>query len=145
MALTETTIRNAKPTDKPRKLFGGGLYLLVSPSRGKCRRLKDHRGGTEKTPSLGVYPSVTLADARSFREEARTQRAAGIDPVEVRKDARSAQRDRVVRREVGMRFSKDSDGALSIRLRARRVKLNPSETAQLRTFLDATRAVLPKE
>ncbi len=44
-----------------------------------------------------------------------------------------------------MRCFVDSDGALSIRLGSRRMNLNPSETAQLRAFLDATRNVLPKE
>jgi len=146
MALTETIIRNAKPADKPRKLFdGGGLYLLVSPNRGKYWRLKYRFGGTEKTLSFGVYPSVTLASSRNLRDEARTRLATGVDPGDVRKEERAAQRDEAVRREVEMRFSMGSEGALSIRLGARRVYLNPSETAQLRTFLDATRAVLPKE
>ena len=146
MALTETTIRTAKPADKPRKLFdGGGLYLLVSPNRGKYWRLKYRFGGTEKTLSFGVYPSVTLADARNLRNKARTRLAAGVDPGEERKKERAAPRDEAVRREVQMQFSVDSNGALSIRLGARRVNLNPSETVQLRAFLDATRAVLPKE
>jgi hypothetical protein len=146
MALTEPTIRNAKPADKPRKLFdGGGLYLLVSPNRGKYWRLKYRFGGNEKTLSFGVYPSVTLADARNLRDEARTRLAAGADPGEVRKERRVTQRDEAVRLEAEMRFFVDSDGALSIRLGTRSVNLNPSETAQLRAFLDATRAVLLKE
>lgn len=147
MTLTEPIIRNAKPaTDKPRKLFdGGGLYLLVSPNRGKYWRLKYRFGGKEKTLSFGVYPSVTLDDARNLRNEARTRLAAGVDPGAVRKVARATQRDEAVRLEAQMCFSVDSDGALSIRLGARRVNLNPSETAQLRAFLDATRAVLLKE
>jgi hypothetical protein len=146
MSLTETIIKNAKPIDKPRKLFdGGGLYLLVSPNQGKYWRLKYRFGGTEKTLSFGVYPSVTLADARNLRDEARTRLATGVDPGQVRKEERAVQRDEAARREVEIRFSMDSEGALSIRLGARRVHLNPSETAQLRTFLDATRAVVPKE
>lgn len=146
MALTETIIKNAKHADKPRKLFdGGGLFLLLSPNRGKYWRLKYRFGGVEKTLSFGVYPGVTLADARQLRDEARTRLASGIDPGEIRKEERAAQRDETVRPEVAMRFSVDSDGALAIRLGARRMNLNPSETAQLRTFLDATRAVLPKE
>ncbi|WGY68615.1 DUF4102 domain-containing protein [Burkholderia cepacia] len=145
MALTDTAIRNAKPAEKPRKLFdGGGLYLLVVPSRAKYWRLKYRFGGKEKTLSFGVYQQVTLAAARNRRDEARALLAAGVDPSEVRKEERATQRDEAVRLEAAMRFSVDSDGALSIRLGARRMNLSPSETAQLRAFLDATRTVLPK-
>lgn len=45
MRLTDTAIRNAKPADKPMRLFdGGGLYLEVVPSGGKWWRLNDSRG-----------------------------------------------------------------------------------------------------
>ncbi|RQR72271.1 DUF4102 domain-containing protein [Burkholderia sp. Bp9012] len=146
MALSDTAIKNAKPAEKPRKLFdGGGLYLLVVPSRAKYWRLKYRFGGKEKTLSFGVYPEVTLAAARNLRDEAHALLAAGVDPSEVRKEERAAQRDEAVRLEAAMRFSVDSDGALSIRLGVRRMNLSPSETAQLRAFLDATRTVLPKE
>ncbi|CAB3661011.1 hypothetical protein LMG27174_01637 [Paraburkholderia rhynchosiae] len=134
------------PADKPRKLFdGGGLYLLVSPNRGKYWRLKYRFGGKEKTLPFGVYSSVTLADARNFRDEARAQLAAGVDPGDLRKERRATRRHEAVRLKAEMRFSVGSDGALSIRLGAGSVHLNPSETAQLRAFLDETRAVLLKE
>lgn len=70
MPLTDISIRNAKPADKARKLFdGGGLYLEVSPSGGKWWRLKYRRGGKEKRLSLGVYPDISLKDARERRDE----------------------------------------------------------------------------
>lgn len=119
--------------------------MLVVPNRGNYWRLKYRFGGKEKSLSFGVYPEVTLAAARSLRDEARALIAAGIDPSQVRKEQRVAQRDEDIRLEAAMRFSVDSDGALSIRLGARHTNLNPSETAQLRAFLDATRNVLPKE
>uniref|UniRef100_UPI003F4F5876 Arm DNA-binding domain-containing protein n=1 Tax=Paraburkholderia hospita TaxID=169430 RepID=UPI003F4F5876 len=146
MALTDTAIKNAKPAEKLRKLFdGGGLYLLVVPSGARYWRLKYRFGGKEKTLSFGVYPEVTLGAARNLQGEARALLAAGIDPSRVRKEERAAQRDEADRLEAAMRFSVDSDGALSIRLGARRMDLNPAETVQLRAFLDATRNVLPKE
>jgi hypothetical protein len=53
VALTETIIKNAKHADKPWKLFdGGGLFLLLSPHRGKYWRLKYRFGGVEKTLSF---------------------------------------------------------------------------------------------
>lgn len=91
MPLTDTAIRNAKPTDKPVRLFdGGGLYLEIAPSGGKWWRLKYRFGGKEKRYSLGVYPEVTLATARKKRDEAREKLAAGIDPGEAKKAEKRA-------------------------------------------------------
>ena len=63
--LTDTAIRTAKPKEKPWKLTdGGGLYLLVNPTGGKLWRLKYRFEGKEKRISLGVYPAVSLKEAR---------------------------------------------------------------------------------
>ncbi|WP_102811520.1 tyrosine-type recombinase/integrase [Burkholderia pseudomallei] len=91
MPLTDTAIRNAKPADKPVRLFdGGGLYLEIAPSGGKWWRLKYRFGGKEKRYSLGVYPEVTLATARKKRDEAREKLAAGIDLGEAKKAEKRA-------------------------------------------------------
>ncbi|MBK3337856.1 tyrosine-type recombinase/integrase [Burkholderia pseudomallei] len=91
MPLTDTAIRNAKPADKPVRLFdGGGLYLEIAPSGGKWWRLKYRFGGKEKRYSLGVYPEVPLATARKKRDEAREKLAAGIDPGEAKKAEKRA-------------------------------------------------------
>ncbi|MCA7966629.1 phage integrase central domain-containing protein [Burkholderia cenocepacia] len=86
MPLTDTTIRNTKPAEKPIKLFdGGGLFLLVTPAGQRYWRLKYRAAGKEKLLALGVYPEVTLATARRKRDEAREKLAAGIDPSEAKK------------------------------------------------------------
>jgi integrase len=92
MPLTDTTIRNTKPAEKPIKLFdGGGLFLLVTPAGQRYWRLKYRAAGKEKLLALGVYPDVTLAVARRKRDEAREKMAAGIDPAEAKKaEKRSA-------------------------------------------------------
>jgi integrase len=91
MPLTDTAIRNAKPTDKTKKLFdAGGLYLEVAPRGGKWWRLKYRFGGKEKRLSLGVYPDVSLKDARERRDEARKLLANEIDPSENRKAKKAA-------------------------------------------------------
>ena len=55
MPLTDTAIRNAKPSEKAVRLFdGGGLYLEVSTTGGKWWRLKYRFDGKEKRLSLGV-------------------------------------------------------------------------------------------
>ncbi|QPJ64809.1 MAG: integrase arm-type DNA-binding domain-containing protein [Candidatus Nitrohelix vancouverensis] len=86
MSLTNTSIRNAKPELKTRKLYDErGLYLEISPNGGKWWRFKYRFEGKEKRLSLGVYPDVSLKDARERREEARKLVANGIDPSENRK------------------------------------------------------------
>ena len=81
MALTDTAFRNAKPKGKPYKLGdSGGLFLQVTPAGGKLWRLKYRIAGKEKLLALGVYPAVSLKQARDKRDEARSLIAAGKDP-----------------------------------------------------------------
>ncbi len=95
MALTNTAIRNAKPGNKRKRMFdGGGLYLEVAPSGGKWWRLKYRFGNKEKRLSLGVYPDVSLKDARERCDEARKLLANEIDPSENRKAKKAAKGER---------------------------------------------------
>ena len=56
MALTDTALRNAKPTDKAFKLYDEkGLFLIVNPNGGKWWRFKYRFNEQEKTLSLGTY------------------------------------------------------------------------------------------
>ncbi len=92
MALTATTIKTCKPKDKAYKLTdGGGLYLLVSPSGGKWWRFDYRFQSKRKTLSMGVYPAISLKDARDRRDEAKKQLANGIDPAMVRKSQKHQQ------------------------------------------------------
>ena len=60
--LTDPKIRQAKPADKPYKLFdGGGLFLLVQPSGSKLWRLKYRFGGKERLLAIGSYDKRRLA------------------------------------------------------------------------------------
>ena len=79
--LTATAVRSAKPAKKPRKLADErGLYLLVVPKGSKYWRLKFRFDGKEKLLALGVFPDVSLADARKRRDDARKLLADGVDP-----------------------------------------------------------------
>lgn len=99
--LSDAAIRKAKPGEKPRKLGdGGGLYLEIQPTGARWWRLKYRIDGKEKRLSLGVYPTVGLADARKRRDQARALLAAGTDPSDERK-ADKADRER--RREAHAR------------------------------------------
>jgi integrase len=86
MPLIDTMLRKAKPWPKARKLSdGGGLHLLVQPSGSKLWRLAYRFGGKQKTLALGVYPTVSLADARNRRDDAKKLLASAIDPSVQRK------------------------------------------------------------
>lgn len=78
--LSATQIKAATYSGKARKLFdGSGLYLHVQSS-GRYWRLKYRYDGKEKLLALGVYPEVSLKEAREKRDEARQLLADGIDP-----------------------------------------------------------------
>ena len=84
--LTDTEIKALASNGKQiKKADGGGLFLLVDKSGGKLWRLAYRFNGKQNTISGGSYPFVKLAAARKWRDEAKTQLAAGIDPSEVRK------------------------------------------------------------
>ena len=96
MPLTDVAIRRAQPSKKSRKMFDGrGLYLEVSPRGGKWWRLKYRFEGKDKRISLGVYPDVSLKEARQRCEDARRLLAGGVDPSAHRQalKAAKAQRD----------------------------------------------------
>lgn len=82
MPLTDTAIRKAKAEEKPYKLSdSGGLFLYVTPAGGKSWRWKYYVNGREKLMTLGLYPDVSLADARERRDQARKVKASGQDPM----------------------------------------------------------------
>ena len=65
MALTELEVKKAKVTDKAQKLTdGGGLFLLVHPKGGKYWRMAYRFAGKQKILAVGVYPDVSLSEAR---------------------------------------------------------------------------------
>ena len=86
--VADTVARKAKPGDRPHKLSDShGLFLLVTAT-GKYWRLSYRFGGKQKTLVLGVYPEVSLADAREERTEARKLLSSGTGPSEVKKLAK---------------------------------------------------------
>ena len=81
MPLTDTKVKNAKPLDKEYKLTDGfGMFLRVTPKGSKYWQMAYRFEGKQKLFSIGVYPAVSLSDARQRRDEARGLLAQGIDP-----------------------------------------------------------------
>ncbi len=84
--LTEIAIKSAKPAERIRKLSdGNGLVLLVYPNGSKYWAFRYRYLGKEKNLSLGIYPEVGLAEARSKLSDARKTLSSGQDPSEARK------------------------------------------------------------
>ena len=86
--LTDAECRNATcPLHKKQSRFAdsGGMYLQVSPAGSKRWFLKYRVGGKEKQLAMGSYPAVSLTAARKARDAAKVQKAAGADPILVRK------------------------------------------------------------
>ena len=87
MKLNDQICKNAKPKEKPYKISdGGGLYLEITPKGSKLWRLKYRFLNKQKKLSIGIYPTITLAEARNQREEAKRLLANGLDPSSVKKE-----------------------------------------------------------
>ena len=86
MALTDVEIRKAQSALKIVKLSdGGGLQLWIWPNGAKRWRLAYRFNGAQKTLAIGVYPTLSLKEAREAREEAKRHLADGQDPSLVKK------------------------------------------------------------
>jgi integrase len=86
MALTAAAVKQARPRDKTYKLSEGkGLHLQVEPKGGRYWRMAYRFGGKQKTLALGVYPDVTLSDARDLAFDAKKLLKGGTDPSKQKK------------------------------------------------------------
>jgi len=93
MPLTDIAIKKARPEAKAYKLAdAGGLYLYVTPAGGKSWRWKYQIDGKENQMTFGLYPDVSLAEARELRDAARKQKNKGVDPMAERKTAKLVRR-----------------------------------------------------
>jgi integrase len=84
--LTDTACRALKPRIKPYKTSdGGGLHILIMPTGSKLWNMSYRYAGKQKKLAFGVYPTITLGDARARRDAAKKLLAHGIDPSEQKK------------------------------------------------------------
>lgn len=81
MPLTDVQVKGAKPGAAIRKLSdGGGLQLWVTPAGGRIWKLAYRFDDRQKSLTIGPYPTVTLAEARARRDDAKRLLAEGTDP-----------------------------------------------------------------
>lgn len=93
MALTDIAIKSSKPRESAFKLSDGrGLQLHVTPQGSRLWRWAYRHEGKQKLMALGVYPDVSLAQARDKAELARKLLATGVDPMAARKSDKIARR-----------------------------------------------------
>lgn len=91
MALTDMTVRNAKPQDKAYKLTdSNGLFLFISPAGSKLWRFRYRFENKEQTFSIGPYPEISLSEARSKRDDARKLLVNGINPAQQKRATKEA-------------------------------------------------------
>ena len=92
MALTDTFVKQVKHTGKPtgdKYTDGKSMYLLVKAA-GKYWRMDYAYADKRKTLALGVYPAVSVAEARQGRDKARKLLAQGIDPNAAKQENKQA-------------------------------------------------------
>ena len=86
MPLSVLAVENAKPREKAYVLTdGNGLHLVVTPNGNKLWRLRYRFGGKQNMLSLGTFPTIGLAAARSRRDDAQKLIADDVDPSQQRK------------------------------------------------------------
>jgi integrase len=89
MALSDTKLRNLKPTGKAFSASdGGGLYVEVTPGGRKAWKLRYRVGGRDAKQEkvvLGDYPTYSLTDARSWRDDCKALAGRGLSPAALRR------------------------------------------------------------
>lgn len=93
--LTDTKLRSLKAKEKVYRIADtNGLAIEVRPTGAKFWRYRYRYAGKPTMFTLGEYPAIGLADARSSRDRARACLRAGANPVDVARSERAAMMDR---------------------------------------------------
>jgi len=92
--LTEDAIRKAQILEKQYKIYdGSGMFLLIHPNGSKYWRMKYTFDGKSKLASFGVWPGVSLKEARKRRLEAKQKIKMGVNPVEEKRKNKQLQQN----------------------------------------------------
>ena len=86
MALSDTKLRNLKPGEKTyREADEGGLFVDVSPKGKKTWGLRYWRNGKQEKITLGDYPTYSLAEARTWRDDCKALAGRGLSPMALKR------------------------------------------------------------
>ena len=126
MPLSDVKIRNLKPKPAPYKVGDGdGLMIVVMPNGKRLWRMKYSHNQKERSISFGLYPVVTLSEARNLRDDTKRKLAQGIDPVAARREKKEVVKSErtITFREIADRWFKANEAqwvqSYSVRVRAR--------------------------
>ncbi|RXJ76592.1 integrase [Arcobacter sp. F155] len=90
--LNDTQLKNAKAKEKDYKLSDGeGLYFVVKKNGTKSWRYDFSYGGKRKSMSFGIYPTVSLKDARTKKDEAKYSLANNVNPISIKKAKKTSE------------------------------------------------------
>lgn len=93
MPLTDTQIKKSKVNGKVQKLNDGdGLRLEVTKAGKKYFKYRIRANGKDTNITIGLYPSMTLAEARVKRDEIKAMIKQGIDPIRQKQQAKAEQK-----------------------------------------------------
>jgi hypothetical protein len=127
-SLSDAIVCYANAKAKPYKMYdGSGLFLLVKPNGRKYWRLRYYFAGKEQLLALGVYPKVSLAEARDGRAEARRQLAAGCNPLDAKRETK---------RLAALRVTNSFETAARGRFEKCRSEWAPSSLTKIRVQLE---------
>lgn len=108
MALTDSKLRNLKPLDKAYQTAdGGGLFVDVQPGGTKTFRLRYRAGGRDSKQekvTLGEYPTYSLADARTWRDDCKALAGRGVSPMALKRGDSIPESATPAARELGQFF-----------------------------------------
>ena len=89
MALTDSKLRKLKPADKAYQMAdGGGLFVEVQPGGAKTFRLRYRVGGRtakQEKITFGDYPTYSLGDARTWRDDCKALAGRGLSPMALKR------------------------------------------------------------
>ena len=136
--LTEIQIAAFVPGAKQYKRSDGKrLYLVVEPTGIKRLHFSVDRNGKSTTFSFGIFPEVSLAEARMRREEISQLIEAGINPVMQRKEQKKLNNAIAARKRL-LHLSMNSEGEMIIENKNSRINLSGTQVTALKAFLIAT-------
>jgi len=86
MALTDTKLRNLKPSEKAyQEADEGGLFVEVMPGGAKVWRLRYRLAGKQEKVTLGDYPTYSLGEARTWRDNCKALAGRGLSPMALKR------------------------------------------------------------
>jgi len=102
--LTELSIKQAiKKTNSSTKTIkisdGGGMYLQIHPNASKYWRMNCRINGKQITLSFGLWPDVSITQARMMQEESKERIGKGINPIEEKREQSRLQLEEMLVKE----------------------------------------------